>query len=82
MKQQSKLKEIWKSKGFFVINLIRITPIGLPDLICIRPDKVVFVESKEKTDRLSQLQKVWLNRLSVMGFECYVNEEKYLPHKK
>ena len=78
-KQQTKLINIWKSKDYFVINLIRISPIGLPDLICLKPNHVVFVESKEKTDRLSALQKVWLSRLTKLGFDCFINNEKYNP---
>lgn len=78
-KQQSKLISYWKSKGYFVINLIVISPIGLPDLICLKPDHVIFVESKEKKDRLSPLQKVWLNRLTGLGFDCFINNEKYNP---
>lgn len=77
MKQQSKLKKHWKEKGYFVINLIRITPIGLPDLICLKPNHIVFVESKEALDRLGPLQKTWLNMLTKKGFECYVNFEIY-----
>lgn len=80
-KQQSKLISYWKSKNYFVINLIVISPTGLPDLICLKPNHVVFVESKEKNDRLSPLQKVWLNRLTKMGFDCYINYEKYNPKK-
>lgn len=77
MNQQTKLKKIWEEKGYFVINLIRITPIGIPDLICIKPNHVCFVESKEKLDRLSPLQKIWLKKLTLIGFECYVNNERY-----
>lgn len=80
-KQQTKLIEHWKSKNYFVINLIAISPTGLPDLICLKPNHVVFVESKEKTDRLSPLQKIWLKRLAGLGFDCYVNFEKYNPKK-
>lgn len=75
MKQSDKLKRHWQSKGYFVINLIRITPIGIPDFICLKPDHVVFVESKEKWDNLSPLQEIWLNKLTRQGFECYVNDE-------
>lgn len=77
MKKQSKLKKQWQDKGYFVINLIRVTPIGLPDLICLKPNHICFVESKEVWDRLSPLQKVWLSKLSKMGFECYVNDDLY-----
>ena len=75
MKQQAKLKDHWKGKGYFVINLIRITPIGLPDLICLKPNHVVFVESKEGKDKLSPLQKIWLKKLTSLGFDCYINYE-------
>ena len=78
MKQQSKLKKIWKARGYLVINLIRITPIGMPDLICIKPNDVVFVESKEGNDRLSHLQIVWLNRLTELGYKCYVNYDLWV----
>lgn len=77
MKQQEKLKAKWKKKGYFVINLIRVTPIGVPDLICLKPNHIVFVESKELNDRLSQLQKITLNKLTKRGFDCFVNDDKY-----
>lgn len=76
-KQQTKLIKYWESKGYFVINLIVASKAGLPDLLCLKPNHVVFVESKEKTDRLSPLQKVWLKRLTGLGFDCYVNDEKF-----
>lgn len=82
MKKQNKLKYYWKKKGFFVINLIRITPMGLPDLICIKPNKVIFCESKEEWDRLSSLQKIWFRRLSKMGFDTYINKDKFTPEVK
>ena len=80
MKQQTKLIKYWKGKGYFVINLIVCTPIGMPDIIALKPDKVVFIESKEGNDSLSPLQKVWLNRLSKKGFECYVNYDLWCLH--
>jgi len=76
---QKKLINHWKSKNYFVINLIVVSPVGSPDLVCLKPDHVVFVESKEKTDRLSKLQFVWLNRLTKMGFDCYLNFDRYEP---
>lgn len=79
---QTKLIKHWGSKGYFVINLISITPIGLPDLLCIKPNHVVFVESKEKSDKLSLLQITWLNRLTILGFECYVNYDKWKVTKE
>jgi Holliday junction resolvase-like predicted endonuclease len=75
LNQQTKLKSYWQKQGYLVINLIRVSPIGMPDLIALKPDEVVFIESKEVGDRLSPLQKVWLNKLTKIGFKCYVNFE-------
>ena len=76
-KQQTKLINKWKQQGYHVINLITVTPIGMPDLLCLKPDKVIFIESKEKWDRLSKLQRIWLRKLTRLGFECYVNDELF-----
>jgi len=76
MNQQTKLKKSWQKKSYFVINLIMITPIGLPDLIALKPNHVVFIESKEKLDSLSPLQKIVLSKLTRLGFDCYLNEKK------
>lgn len=79
MKQQQKLIKYWRDRGFFVINLIVCTPVGMPDIIALKPDKLVFIESKENTDTLSPLQRIWLNRLTNKGFECYVNDLIWKP---
>lgn len=78
MKQKDKIAKFWKDKGYFVINLIRITPIGLPDYIALKPNEVIFIESKETWDRLSELQKIRLEMLKKIGFTCYVNFDKYI----
>lgn len=76
MKQTSKIVREWRDKGYFVINLVRVAPIGLPDYICLKPDHVVFVESKETWDKMSPLQNYTMQKLKNMGFECYKNGEK------
>lgn len=75
-KQQTKLKAIWQKKGYFVINLVKITPSGLPDLIALKPNHIVFIESKEEWDSLSPLQRVKIKMLTNIGFDVYVNETK------
>jgi Holliday junction resolvase len=74
-RQQTKLIKHWQSKGYFVINLVKITPSGLPDLIAIKPDEVIFIESKEIWDRLSPLQKAKIGMLKRLGFKVYVNDK-------
>jgi len=74
-KQQTKLIKQWQSKGYYVINLVKVTPSGLPDIIAVKPDEVVFIESKEKWDKLSKLQEIRIEMLKKLGFKVYVNDE-------
>lgn len=74
--QQTKLIKHWQDKGYFVINLVRVSPTGLPDIIAIKPNEVIFIESKEVRDKLSPLQKIKIKMLKQLGFKVYVNYEK------
>ena len=76
-KQQTKLIKHWRSLGYFVINLVKITPTGLPDLIALKPNEVIFIESKEKWDKLSPLQIAKIETLKKLKFKVYVNENEY-----
>ena len=74
-KQQTKLINQWKQRGYFVINLVKVTPSGLPDLIALKNNEVIFIESKEKWDKLSTLQRIKIKMLNELGFKVYVNDE-------
>ena len=76
-KKQTKLIKHWRSKGYFVINLVKITPSGLPDLIALKPNEVIFIESKEKWDKLSALQIAKIEILKKLKFKVYVNQDEY-----
>jgi Holliday junction resolvase len=76
-KQQTKLIKHWRSLGYFVINLVKITPSGLPDLVALKPNEVIFIESKEKWDKLSPLQIAKIEILKKLKFKVYVNENEY-----
>jgi Holliday junction resolvase len=76
-KQQTKLIKHWRTLGYFVINLVKITPSGLPDLIALKPNEVIFIESKEKWDKLSPLQIAKIEILKKLNFKVYVNENEY-----
>ena len=76
-KQQTKLIKHWRSLGYFVINLVKITPTGLPDLIALKPNEVIFIESKEVWDKLSALQIAKIEILKKLKFKVYVNENEY-----
>jgi len=72
-KMQTKLIKHWQTKGYFVINLVKVTPAGCPDLIALKPKEVVFIESKEAWDKLSKLQEIRIKMLKKIGFKVYLN---------
>ena len=42
----------------------RRNPAGLPDLICVKPPRVVFIELKSDTGRVRPEQRTWLDALA------------------
>jgi hypothetical protein len=49
----------------------RSTP-GFPDIIAVRPPRVIAIETKAKGGRLAQAQIVWLDDLNRSGIPAYV----------
>jgi len=47
---------------------------GLPDLICMKPDEVKFIEVKGPKGRLSEVQKYRIEELRGKGFEVEVDK--------
>lgn len=47
-------------------------PPGFPDLIAMRPDRVVFIEMKTPGNRLSPIQRIFHALLAERGFAVYV----------
>ena len=45
---------------------------GLPDLVCMKPDEVKFIEVKGPKGRLSEVQKYRIEELKEKGFEVEV----------
>ena len=45
---------------------------GLPDLICMKPDKVKFIEVKSEKGRLSEIQRYRIEELKEKGFDVKV----------
>jgi Holliday junction resolvase len=73
-KQQTKVIKEMEAKGYFVINLIRTSKNGIPDLLCLKAGEAIFIECKEKTDTLKPLQEYRLKQLNDLGFKAYVNK--------
>lgn len=46
--------------------------IGFPDVLCLAPGRVAFIEFKAPRGRLSDRQAAWLEGLNAMGFPATV----------
>lgn len=56
-KYQQKVIKEYERKGYYVINLIKTNKNGIGDLLCLKEgEPPLFIECKEKTDRVSPLQ--------------------------
>jgi len=69
-KFQSKTIADLKAKGWLVIKTIQLSANGYPDLFCFRNGTTMFIECKEPSDRLSELQKYRIDELIKLGFEA------------
>jgi hypothetical protein len=75
VKQTDKIRNEWESNGWFCINLIATNKNGIPDFQMIKKGEIdCFVESKEKNDQLSELQKRMINKLLGLGKRVFINE--------
>jgi hypothetical protein len=45
---------------------------GVPDLICLRPPRVLWLEIKTETGRVSLHQEAWIKGLRQSGQEAYI----------
>ena len=70
MNYQSKVIKEYKEKGYMVLNIIRLSENGFPDLMCLKDSKVVFIECKTGGDTLKPLQRYRIDQLREMGFEA------------
>ena len=74
-KHQTKTIKKYEADGYLVINLIKTNKNGIPDLLCLKDgESPLFVECKEKTDRLSKLQEYRIKELQSLGFTAIVSK--------
>jgi len=73
--QSKRIKQL-ESEGWYVIKLIKTNKNGIPDLIAIKYDEVLFIECKTEKGKLSKLQEYRIKELSKYGFitEIYRGE--------
>ena len=72
---QTKTIKKYESDGFFVINLIATNHNGIPDLLCLKDGfKPIFIEIKEKGDKVSPLQQYIHKQLKKQGFTVIIEQ--------
>jgi hypothetical protein len=78
LKFQSKVIKDMEAKGYTVINIIKLSANGFPDLQCLKKDSIdVWIECKEGNDTLKELQKFRINQLIKLGKIAYcLHKEK------
>jgi hypothetical protein len=78
MKFQSKVIKDMEKQGYKVLNVIKLSENGYPDLLCMKngePD--VWIECKEGKDTLKELQKYRIDELNKLGKIAYcLHKEK------
>lgn len=72
-KIQAKVIKEYEVRGYYVIKLIKTNKNGIPDLLCIKKNDIIFVEVKGANGRLSQLQKYRIKELKDIGIKCIIN---------
>lgn len=75
-KYQAKLIKEMESQGYYVLKLIRTNKNGIPDLLALKPNEVLFVEVKGVKGVVSKLQDYRIEELQKFGFKVKVEYEK------
>lgn len=71
-KVQSKLIKSLEQNGWYVLKLIKTNKNGIPDLIALKPDDVMFFEVKRKGEKASKLQQFRIKMLKKLGFKAEI----------
>lgn len=67
-KFQSKIIKQYEANGWTVLNIIKLSDNGYPDLLCMKAGEVdTWIECKEGNDTLKELQKFRIKELIKLG---------------
>lgn len=69
---QSKYIKKLREAGWFVTKIMKTSTNGIPDTMCIKSGRVVFVEYKKPGGKLSPLQEYMIKKLQAEGMEVIV----------
>jgi Holliday junction resolvase len=71
-KIQANIKARFERAGWMVVKLIQTNCNGIPDLMCLKNGKTIFVEVKQPGREPTELQKYRHAELIKQGFTVYV----------
>lgn len=72
---QSKIIKSLERDGWYVVKLITTTKAGIPDLLCLKNGRAVFIEVKRPGGKVSELQRLRMAELLKQGFEVIITSE-------
>lgn len=70
-KFQNKTIKQYKDLGYLVLNVIKLSGSGYPDLLCIKDGQSTWIECKEANDTLKPLQKYRIDELNKAGCKAF-----------
>lgn len=68
---QTKVKKEYQKNGYTVVKVVKFVDSGYPDLLAMKDGKCIWIECKEKNDKLSALQKFVIDSLIKNGFDAF-----------
>jgi Holliday junction resolvase len=71
-KIQANIKARFEKAGWLVVKLIQTNCNGIPDLMCLKDGKTVFVEVKQPGKKPTELQQFRHDQLTQNGFQVFI----------
>ena len=71
-KIQTKIKARFENAGWIVVKLIQTNCNGIPDLMCLKGGKTVFIEVKQPGKKPTELQQFRHDQLTQNGFQVFI----------
>jgi Holliday junction resolvase len=69
---QARIMKRLRAEGYYCIKIVQATASGLPDIVALKPDEVLFVEVKRPGERTSRIQRYRHEELRAQGFAVKV----------
>lgn len=66
----------YEQKGFYVLKLAKTNKNGIPDLIALKPNEVLFIECKGRKTTHFPLQKFRRRELEKLGFTVILDRNE------